>query len=169
MLSTDYIPPARRLWSGKVIDLTPPRSQATIILEIIAFQIAEVIHYAGLLVRTPRRCGPFHAPSLDVHSGGRFAAVLWSPWITPPALDPILAAGCLGRGPHEVVLLVSVLVGPLRNLCLVCCHSVAGHDLGRKNEVGSCNRRSTCQFGLVFSDYESDLLGLAGYVSEEPE
>src|ERR1700722_2826985 len=130
-------------------DLTRPSTQATIFLRVSQ----RGVPYAGLHIRRSRGRSPIHASSVDVYSSSRVAVILRSPRTTPLHLDPIRSAGCIRRLVDETGLQLSIHVGPLRDLRLVCGGSVARHKAGREDEVRSGDRRCACQLGFLLSDH----------------
>src|ERR1700730_6058084 len=131
----------------KSSDLTPPSTQATILLRVSH----RGAPHAGLLVCHTCSRRPLHASSLDVYPSNRIALIFRSPRTTPPDLDPVRAASRSGRTAVSTDLSLSIHVGPLGCLRLLRRSSMAGHKVGRKDEVRSGDRRSTCQFGVVLS------------------
>src|SRR5450755_3959131 len=110
------------------------------------------VNYAGLSIYRfcDRRAHAVHAASLESHAGSGGAALLWRARFETPALDSFGAARRLGRHPDEVRVRLSVLVGPLRNLGVVCGDPVARHKPERKRKLAASRRGRARQFRLFF-------------------
>src|SRR5579872_2208633 len=79
----------------------------------------EVIH-ARLRIHTLRGCVPVHSPSHGIHAGGSRPAVFRCPGTAAATMGPARASGRVRRPAHDRGLSLSVQLGSLRDVGLVC-------------------------------------------------